>query len=161
MPPATTSTSRRSATTTTSTAGRRRTVRSSANTSEPVEKLSPPSPDEGAASTIWYFERSDGKIVEMTNPQGLRVSFSHGEVRIYVGANKHYGAVLTDIRNCWSEAVSFSGTATKISEWAAKQEEARNRLMTEMAVEKLIAGPKTRKGYTLFPAHPEDEEKPF
>jgi len=158
VPPVTTSTSRRSATTTTSTAGRRRTVRSSASTSEPVEKLSPPSSDEGAASTIWYFERTDGKVVEMTNPQGLRVSFSHGEVRIYVGANKHYGAVLTNIVNCWGDLVGYSGTATKITEWAAKQEEARTKLMTEMTIEKLIKGPKAKRAPLPWES---EEEKPF
>lgn len=124
MPPVTISTSSSSAgTTTRRRVGRPRTVPSSESISEPVEKLSPPSAEEASASTNWFFERADGSIIKMSHTMGIRISWSKGEVRLYVGNNKHYAAVFTGLQNAWSDGP----TMEFLGERSAWEEEAKKR----------------------------------
>jgi hypothetical protein len=138
VPRATTSTLSRSAITTTSRAvGRPRADPSFDPISEPVEKLSPPTESEGTASTSWSFERADGSIIKMSHPMGIRCSWSKGEVRVYVGANKHYSAVLTNLQNAWSDGITTEFTSIR-SPWAEEEKKKSDEMKTTYAIEELI-----------------------
>ena len=146
MPPVTISTSLSSAgTTTRRRVGRPRTAPSSEPISEPVERLSPPSVGEASASTNWFFERADGSIIKMSHTMGIRISWSKGEVRMYVGNNKHYAAVFTGLQNAWSDGPTMEFLGER-SAWEEKAKKERDEFTVLTTVERLaFSAPKFEK----------------
>lgn len=91
---------------------------------------------------------------------GIRVSFSKGEIRIYVGANKHYGAVLTGIQNCWSDGLGYSGKPVALNEFAVERE----KYMVETTIDRLLGKKKKAEPGSSWIGSTIEEtakEKPF
>ena len=82
---------------------------------------------------------------------GIRISWSRGEVRIYIGSNKHYSAVFQGIQNAWSNGLDYQ--MKEYSPWA----EATRKKADEELVRSTIRS--TAYKISLASGVPEEEEE--
>jgi hypothetical protein len=76
---------------------------------------------------------------------GIRISWSKGEVRMYVGNNKHYAAVFTSLRNAWSDGPTMEFLGER-SAWEEEAKKKRDELTVLTTVERLaFSSPKFEK----------------
>lgn len=128
-------------------------MRSSETTSPPVDvRLPAPTTEEAKGlPTTWYLERNDGLVVKLTNPKGMRISWSRGEARIYVGTDKHYSATFTELQNAWGETVNAEFAAAS-SSWREERKKIDDAATVEATVERTVRKAKKSSAATAFPS---------
>jgi hypothetical protein len=81
----------------------------------------------------------------MSHTMGIRISWSKGEVRLYVGNNKHYAAVFTGLQNAWSDGPTMEFLGER-SAWEEEAKKKRDEFAVLTTVERLaFSSPKFAK----------------